>query len=80
MADLKGGGGKAHSHDQCLDALKTDRINMTGCPHDGTEVPKDYVVTLQFLKPLQDLRMVKLTREGVLRKEELLNEGGDSGG
>ena len=48
---------------------------MTGSPHDGAEVPEDYGVTLHYLKPLQDLRAVKLAREGVLLKEELLDKG-----
>ena len=64
VADLKGGGGKAHSHDQCLDMLKTDRVNITSCPHNDADVSKEYVATLHFLKPLQNLRAVKLTREG----------------
>ena len=50
-----------------------DRVCMTGSPHETADVSKGYVTVLRFLKPLHDPRAVKLAREGVGQKEDLLD-------
>ena len=44
---------------------------MTGVPDNCTHVPDGHVVLLHEPKPLHNLRVVKLAREGVLKKPEV---------
>ena len=59
-----------------MDALKIDRVSMTGVPDNCTDVLKGHLVLLREPKPLLNPCMVKLTREGVVGKEVLLQSGG----